>query len=622
VADAQAARRGANIRSVSSAPVSTRDRNYILFGILLAMFLAAIDQTIVATALPRIVEDLGGLERYAWVFTAYLVMSTILVPIYGKLADMYDRRKIELWAIGLFLAGSFMCGLAGEFGTLPLLGDGMTQLILFRALQGVGAAGLLGLAFIIIADLFPPAERGKYQGLVGSVFGISSVLGPLLGGLLTDHGGAIIPGVAGWRWVFYVNLPFGVLALWFIIRRMPHLVPRGERGRLDLLSVALLFAGLGPLVLGLQLDKSEHPWGSPTTLTLLGVGVGVLALFVLRSLYTRNPILDLTLFRDRIFRTSNVAVFFLGAAFLSMVAFLPLFMVNVLGVSATRAGLSLVPLSLGVTASSTFAGILVSRVGHYRRILLAGGVVLLLGAYLLSRMGPDVPYWRVSLYMVIAGVGLGPSMPLYTLAVQNSVDFRKIGQATSAVQFFRQIGGALGTAVLGTVLATGLASAFATNMPAGAADLAGVGAGAVSAEGPGGGGLDEVAAGIAARFDRVYAAVAAAVEAGDDAGVANALAAGGVPTAAAQGVLAASRAATDPAARAGLLAGLRAELTTQAEAVTTAVLRGIRVSFAAAVTRVYAIVVFLVLAGWLVTFALPEKPLRKTHAPAPVVAGE
>lgn len=236
------------------------DQNKLLtfIGILLALFLGAIDQTIVTTALPRIVQDLKGIERYSWVATAYLVASTVLVPIYGKLADMYSRKRIELAAICIFLAGSFLCGLAGEFGDLPILGDGMSQLIIFRAIQGLGGAGLFSMAFIIIADLFPPAVRGRYQGYVGGVFGLASVLGPWIGGLLTDHGDNIIPGIAGWRWVFYVNIPFGAIALWFIISKMPPLLPDVKTNKkLDYLSALLLLIGLVPLMLGLQLDKTR-----------------------------------------------------------------------------------------------------------------------------------------------------------------------------------------------------------------------------------------------------------------------------------------------------------------------------------------------------------------------------
>lgn len=440
--------------------MSRRDRNYTFVGIMLALFLGAIDQTIVSTALPKIVEDLGGLERYAWVFTAYMVASTVLVPVYGKLADMYSRKTISLGAVAVFLTGSFLCGLAGEFGPLPLLGDGMNQLIVFRAIQGMGAAGLFSLAFIVIADLFPPAERGRYQGIVSATFGIASILGPLLGGFLTDNATGIIPGVAGWRWVFYVNVPFGALAVWFIATRMPPLLPRGERGRLDLPAAVLLLAGLVPLVTVLQLDRAEHPWTSPLTIGILAWSVAMLALFVWRSLKSPNPILDLTLFRNKVFRSSNMALFFFGASFLSAVAFLPLYVVNVVGMSATGAGMALVPLSLAVVFGSMMSGQLVSRYGRYRLIMLVGTAILIVGIFLLTRLTPDSTLREVTLYMVVVGLGLGPSGPLYTLAVQNAVDVRRMGQATSATQFFRQIGGAVGTAVLGSVLATTLAFGF------------------------------------------------------------------------------------------------------------------------------------------------------------------
>ncbi len=596
-------------------PLSDRDRAFTLTGILLAMFLAALDQTIVATALPNIVADLGGLERYAWVFTAYLVGSTVLVPIYGKLADMFSRRAIELWAISVFLAGSFLSGLSGEFGELPLLGDAMNQLIVFRALQGLGAAGLLGLAFIIIADLFPPSERGKYQGLTGGVFGIASVIGPLIGGLLTDHGGAIIPGIAGWRWVFYVNLPFGILALIFVITRMPALLPHGEKGRLDALSVVLLVGGLVPLVLGLQLDKTAHPWGAPLTIALLAGGVVLTALFVLRSLRVPNPVLDMRLFSNRVFSTSNLAGFFVGAAFLSIVAFLPLFMVNVVGVSATSAGLSLVPLSLGVVFGSIVSGQIVSRVGHYRALLLIGGFILLVGVFLLSRMDFDIPFWQVAVYMAVAGLGLGPSLPLLTLAVQNAVDVRKVGQATSAVQFFRQIGGLFGTALLGTVLTTSLLANIALNMPAGlGSPPAAVGG---SAAGVSSAGTAAVAAQVDEAFAARYRSLSAAIDGGDDAALAAQLTAMGLPEQARAGITAAyERAKGDPQATAALLTNLKSELDAQAQTVIGEVTLGVRKAFASAVTRVYFIAIFIVLVGWLVTWFIPEVPLRKTNAQA------
>ena len=452
--------------------LSPRDRTLTLVGILLALFLGAIDQTIVSTALPKIVEDLQGVDRYAWVATAYLLASTSLVPIYGKLADMHSRKAIELFAIGIFLTGSFLCGLSGEFGALPLLGDGMSQLVVFRGIQGLGGAGLFAMTFIIIADLYPPSERGKYQGFVGATWGIASVLGPLIGGGLTDYAGGLIPGVEGWRWVFYVNVPFGALALWFIVTRMPRLEPPGEKRRLDYLSASFLIAALVPFVLALQLDKRRFPWApglaasdgavwrAYMTVGLLSLAVVSMWAFVRRSLASDNPILDMDLFRNRVFRSANTAAFFFGATFMSVLIFLPLFVVNVLGVSATGAGMSLIPLSMGLVFGSVMSGQLVSRFGHYRRLILFGCSVLFVGMILLARMSPETSYATVMLYMVICGVGIGPSLPLFTLAIQNAVPVRAVGQSTSASQFFRQIGGTVGAAGMGTVLATSLAMTF------------------------------------------------------------------------------------------------------------------------------------------------------------------
>lgn len=651
--------------------LSARDRTLTLIGILMAMFLGALDQTIVSTALPRIVEDLKGLNRYDWVATAYLLASTVLVPIYGKLADMYSRKRIELFAVVTFLLGSFLCGVAGEFGALPLLGDGMNQLIFFRALQGIGGAGLFAMAFIVIADLFPPKERGKYQGFVGAVFGISSVLGPLVGGFFADQDTFLIPGIAGWRWVFYVNLPFGILALWFILRRMPPLVPAGEKQGLSLLSAFLLIAGLVPLVFGLRLDKTAYPWGSPVTLGLLAAALLFLGLFVMRSLQSSRPILDLSLFNNRVFTTANIALFFLGAAFIATLIFLPLFMVVVVGVSATSAGISLVPLSLGLVFGSVVSGQLVSRLGHYKRFMLVGLVILALGLWLLSRMTPTVGFWTVALYMVIVGLGLGPSFPLYPLAVQNAVDARRIGQATSATQFFRQIGGVIGVAVMGTVFATSLQGSFQQSAsqfgalgasPAGAAsegafpdlkqievqvraqfDAAYAEYQAALAEGDEGARAQALAspliperykaplrdaAGAAAAASQ-YQRVAAAVEAGDPEALRAALGEAGVP-AFVQGQIV--QAAQDPAQRSEVLqqlevrlapasapaAGegvdleqLRSELSAQADTVAGEVERSVKTAFTDAITQIFLYGLFIVAVGWLITLFVPELPLRK-----------
>ena len=597
--------------------LSNRDRTLTVIGVLLAMFLGAIDQTIVATALPNIVEDLGGLSRYAWVFTSFLVASTVLVPIYGKLADMYSRKTIQLWAVSVFLAGSFLCGLAGEFGSLPLIGDGMNQLIVFRAIQGLGSAGLFSLAFIIIADLFPPNVRGKYQGLVGAVFGIASVLGPLIGGFLTDNAGGIIPGIAGWRWVFYVNLPFGAVALWFLITRMPPLLPHGQRGRLDLPAAALLILGLVPLVLGLQLDRAEYPWLSATTLGLFAFALVMLAAFVWRSLRSSDPILDLGLFKNQVFKVANIALFFQGAAFLSTIAFLPLFMINVLGVSATAAGLTLVPLSLGVVSGSVLAGQLVSRFGRYRLLILIGTAIMLVGIFMLSRLTPDVTQGYVTLIMVITGIGIGPSMPLYTLAIQNAVDVRKLGQATSASQFFRQIGGAVGTAIFGTVLAVTLASAFASNLAAAggaAAAPTGVSSEAAAA------GTGSITDSVREAFNESLARLLAAIETNDEVGISEVLDTIGVPPQGQAAILSGFAAsAASPQAREAFTAGLVEQFQSQADTVIEQVDRGVKASFTEAITRIYSYVVYVVIVAWLITLALPVLPLRTSmDGPLPV----
>jgi len=439
-------------------PARKSDVAVTLLGVLLALFLGALDQTIVSTALPKIAAELHGITRYSWAATAYLLASTVMVPIYGKLADTYSRRAVELAAVALFLVGSMLCGLSGEFAALSFLGDGMMQLIVFRAVQGLGGAGLFAMAFIVIADLFPPAERGKYQGFIGATFGLASVLGPLVGGFLTDHGGHIVSGVSGWRWIFYVNVPFGLVALFIIATRMPKLEPEGPQRRPDLPSTALLVGSLAPLVLALQLDPSRLSWRSPWRASLFGVAAVGLFFFARRSLRIDNPVLDLGLFKNRVFSRASVALFLFGGTMFGIILFLPLFVIKVVGVSATRAGVTLIPFSLGVVFGSTSGGRLASRFGRYKPLMLIGGAVLFLGVLFLSQMKPDIGYGQVTLYMVICGLGLGPTLPLFPLAVQNSVDHSRIGQATAASQFFRQIGGLVGSAVLGAVLGIGLVS--------------------------------------------------------------------------------------------------------------------------------------------------------------------
>ncbi|MEZ4424131.1 MAG: MDR family MFS transporter [Gemmatimonadota bacterium] len=600
--------------------LTDRDRTLTLVAILLALFLGALDQTIVSTALPRIVEDLQGVDRYAWVATAYLLASTSLVPIYGKLADTYSRRAIELGAIGLFLTGSALCGLAGEFGSLPLLGDGMDQLIAFRAVQGLGGAGLFAMAFIVIADLYPPAQRARYQGFVGAVFGVASVLGPLVGGLLTDHGGGLIPGVEGWRWVFYVNVPFGALAVWFVTTRMPPLrPPDAARTRIDWASAAFLVAGLSAAVLGLQIDKRRFPWLPGTvpgvdgwagwvTLGLVALGLAAVTVFVLRSRRAANPVLDLSLFGNAVFARANVASFLMGAVFICVLIFLPLFLVMVVGVSATRAGVALIPLSLGLVTGSVLSGQLVARFGHYRRLLLVGIGILLVGVALLARMTAETGYWTVTAYMVLCGLGIGPSLPLYTLAIQNAVDVRRIGQATSASQFFRQIGGTVGSAVMGTVLVVTLVSALMRSggaLPAEA--LAGEGSGELRLAASGGGAITDA---IHARFALLRARVREGEM--DEGGAGGKEGEGLLPAADRERLMAARARGASPSELEAILDAAEQEAVRSAEAAVAG-------AFAEAVTRIYRLLLGVIVAAALVTATVPELPLRRTFQPRPPV---
>jgi len=547
----------------------------IYISILLALFLAALDQTIVATALPSMIEDLAGVERYAWVATSYLLASTSLALVYGKFADTYSRKIVTLCAIALFLVGSMLCGLAGEFGDLPVIGDGMSQLVLFRGIQGAGGGGIFAMTFTVIADLFTPAERGKYQGFVGAVFGIASVLGPLIGGLLTDHAGGLIPGIEGWRWVFYVNVPVGGLVLWVIIRRMPRLDPPKGAIKPDLIGAALLLGGLIPATLALQIDKRSYPWlpwldanttlwswESWLTICLIVTGCLLLASFVRRSRVVPGPILEMRLFADPVFRRANASTFFFGASLMSVSLFLPLFLVNVLGVSATEAGAALIPFSLGIVFSATLAGQIVNRVGYRPQIVL-GSLVFISATILLATMGPEVPYSRVAIFTVMCGLGVGPAMPLFTLAIQNAADVRFIGQVTSASLFFRQTGATVGAALMGTLLGTTLWVAFSSiDMPTEVTDR-----GIVAEEFVSNGGA-ELPDLVRATYESI--------------------------------------AATEPVTEAALI---MAEGERVAEEVTEAV----RAAFALATSRIYWLATIITALGGILAIRIPELPLRTTH---------
>jgi EmrB/QacA subfamily drug resistance transporter len=436
------------------------ERQATLAGVMIVFLLSAMDQTIVSTAMPKIVSQLQGLSLYAWVTTAYLLASTVMVPIYGKLGDLYGRKAILVTGVSIFTFGSVLCGMAGEFGSLPLLGGGMVQLIVFRGLQGVGGGALFTGAFAVIADLYPPRERGKLGGLFGATFGLSSVLGPVIGGFFTDLGPTHLLGltIAGWRWVFYVNLPLSLIALFVLIYKMPVLTHRVP-GRVDFIGAILIVATFVPLLLALSWAGRDYAWTSPLILGLFAGSAVGLATFLIAEAIVPNPILSLALFKNKVFATTNAAGFVTNMAFMGLVTFLPLYMQLGQGVPATVSGLTLLPLMMGLIGSAAISGFLVTKTGRYKPFLLGGVSMMVIGALLLSAVRPETTTLDVAWRVLILGIGLGPIQSLFSLAVQNAVKPTEIGVATSASQFFRQIGSTIGVAVFGTVLTQQLADA-------------------------------------------------------------------------------------------------------------------------------------------------------------------
>lgn len=446
--------------------VTPGERRATLAALAVVVLLSALDQTVVSTAMPRIIEQLQGLSMYAWVTTAYMLTSTVSVPIYGKLSDQYGRKGILILGVVLFLAGSALCGLSGEFGALPLLGGGMMQLIVCRAIQGLGAGALMTVSFAIMADLYPPRERGRLFGVFGSVFGIATVIGPFIGGFLTDHGTFYVLGheVAGWRWVFYVNLPLGLLALFMIMYRMPVL-RHGAGGRIDYLGAVLVVSTAATLLLGLTLGGTSYPWDSPHILGLFAVGCVSLGIFLWIETQATHPILPLHLFRIHSFRIAALASFVMSTAFLGVVMFMPLYMQVVQGINATQSGFALLPLMAGLIASSVICGRLVTRTGRYKPFMIGGGVVLIVGVIALTGIGPDTTSADLAWRLALTGVGLGPAQTLFSLVIQNSAPPTEIGVATSMGQFSRQMGATVGVAVFGTFLTHGLTDELPKHVP-------------------------------------------------------------------------------------------------------------------------------------------------------------
>jgi EmrB/QacA subfamily drug resistance transporter len=435
------------------------ERRITLAGLMIVFLLSALDQTIVSTAMPRIATQLHGLSLYAWVTTAYLLSSTVMVPIYGKLSDLYGRKPVLLTGVIIFTVGSALCGLSGEFGVAPGSSDGMVQLIVFRGLQGLGGGALMISAFSIIADLFPPRERGRFAGVFGAVFGLASIFGPLLGGFFTQIGSARLGplSIDGWRLIFYINLPLSLLALFMILVKMPALTRRVP-GRVDWMGAALILVAFIPFLLALSWGGRDYGWGSPRIvglLTLSGVG---LAAFVAVEARASHPILPLGLFRNPTFTRANFALLIVSIAFMGVVSFLPLYMQLGLGASPSASGLAMLPLMLGLILASTLSGQIVTRTGQFKPVLLGGVGLLMLGLLLLLMTRTGTPLWDVSWRVFIMGLGLGPTQSLYNVAIQNSVAPHEIGVVTASSQFFRQIGSTMGVAIFGTLLTTSLAA--------------------------------------------------------------------------------------------------------------------------------------------------------------------
>jgi len=434
------------------------ERRITLIAVMIVFSLSALDQTIVSTAMPRIVAELKGLNLYAWVTTGYLLTSTVMVPIWGKLSDSHGRKRIMLAGIGIFLLGSWLSGLSTS----------MVQLIVFRAIQGIGGGALFTTAFAIIADLFEPRERSKFGGLFGSVFGLASLIGPVVGGFFTEHGTLHLLGqtIAGWRWVFYLNLPLSALALFMIIVKMPKLA-HSDGAPIDVMGAGLIIAAFVPLLLALSWGGQTYPWGSPIIVGLLVLAAASLGGFLYIESKVREPIMPLELFANRIFVTCNSAGFIVSMAFMGVVTFLPLFMQVGLGVAATASGLTMVPMMVGMIGSSTACGLLVSRTGQYKPFMLGGGAMLAFAVFLLTFIGPDTSLFGLGWRMFIVGVGLGPSQSLFSLAVQNAMPPHRMGVATSSGMFFRQIGQTVGVAVFGALLTYNLNAELVRRAPVG-----------------------------------------------------------------------------------------------------------------------------------------------------------
>ena len=418
----------------------------ILVGTMLGMLLSALDSTIVGTAMPRVIADLNGLEHYTWVFTAYMLASTVMVPIYGKLSDIYGRRPFFLGGMALFLLGSALSGLS----------QNMPQLIAFRAIQGLGAGAIMPIVQAIIGDAFPPSERGKWQGIMMAIFGISTIVGPTAGGWITD--------TWGWRWVFYVNMPLGLIAILTTGLAMPG-ISRHRAHTIDYRGALTMIAATVPLLLAFSSAGTDYAWLSPQIIGLLAFALIMFVAFFFIETRAAEPIINPAFFKNSVFLVSVVAAFLLSAGMFGATLFLPLFVQAVIGESATNSGAVLTPMMLGFVVSSIISGQIMSRTGRYKLLALISFASGAVGMFLLSRMDASATSALVVRNMAITGLGLGMGMSLFTIIVQNAFPFKNLGQVTASLVFFRSIGGTISAAILGSIMITRFQTAFMAHLP-------------------------------------------------------------------------------------------------------------------------------------------------------------
>ena len=438
--------------AVRSAPIGYHElprRRLVLTvaGLMITLLLAALDQTIVGTAMPRVIAELQGFDHYAWVTTAYLLTSTAVVPIVGKLSDLYGRKLFLVGGTIFFLLASALCGLS----------QSMNQLIVFRGLQGLGGGVLMAMVFTVVSVIFPPASRGRVQGLFSGTFGLASIIGPVIGGYLTDN--------LSWRWVFYVNLPVGLLALGVLWFGFPNIKPARTNRPIDVAGAITLVLAVVPLLLALSWGGSEYPWSSTPIVGLLAFAAIMTAIFLLIETRAPEPIIPLSLFKNQIVSVSTLAMLLMSVGMFGTILFIPLFIQGVIGTNATQSGSVMMPMMLTMIVSSMVAGQIISRTSRYKLLGVAGLTTTAIGMFLLSRMGPETSYLTVVGFMMLIGLGLGPTMPVFTLAAQNAVEMRQLGVVTSLTQFSRSIGATLGAAIFGSLLANRFSPALHEALP-------------------------------------------------------------------------------------------------------------------------------------------------------------